>query len=70
MKGDTMLRARRDILITKLEAINYNLTGLVKYRLVSGKDAVKLSNMSRTIERMLKPYEGVSVHDESDNVGC
>lgn len=58
------------LLITKLEAINYNLTGLVKYGLVTGTAAVKLTKMSHDVEAMLKPYEGVTVCDESDSVGC
>lgn len=58
------------LLVTKLEAINYNLTGLVRYGLVTGKAAAKLSKMSKDIERMLMPFEGVNINDESDNVGC
>jgi hypothetical protein len=62
-----MLRDKRNILITKLEAISYNLTGLVRYRLVTGTDAMKLSRMQRDIAKMLKPYEGVSIVNDA---GC
>jgi hypothetical protein len=68
--GEAMAMTRRDTLIVKLEAIRYNLEGLVKYRVVTGHNALRLSKMRRDIEKMLKPYEGVSVYDESNNVGC